>query len=363
MAAILVLGVKVPFTSGGQEVLVKSLVRELKNQGHSVDTVEMPFSLPDKYALLSEAARWRSMSLAEFGGIKVDLVIATKFPSYYVAHPRKSLWLVHQHRPLYDLFGTNFSDISTEPRMESLRNMMVDADTKALKECQVITTISQTVADRLKCYNNVVGTPLYPPLPLGHRYYSSSNSREHKPYILSIGRICGIKRVDLMVKALPKVHEFVSLKVVGEPDEHGIMEYLKNEVAKHHLGHRVEFLGRVSDESLLDLYAGATAVYYAPYQEDYGFVTLEAFASSTPVVTATDSGGTLEFVKDGETGVIVSPTIESIAEGCNRIISDDNLAKRLGAGGKSLIDKLSLVESWDNVVKTLLAPTLKDSLN
>jgi glycosyltransferase involved in cell wall biosynthesis len=354
MAAILVLGVKVPFTSGGQEVLVKSLVRELKSQGHRVDTVEMPFSLPDKYALLSEAARWRSMSLEEFGGISVDLVIATKFPSYYVSHPRKSLWLVHQHRPLYDLFGSNFSDFSTEPRDEALRKMMFDADTKALNECQVITTISQTVADRLKSYNNVVGTPLWPPLPLGRRYYSSG---ERKPYILSVGRICGIKRVDLMVKALPKVHEFVSLKVVGEPDESGVMDYLRNEVAKHHLDHRVEFLGRVSDDLLLELYGGATAVYYAPYQEDYGFVTLEAFASGTPVVTATDSGGTLEFVKDGETGVIVSPTTESIAHGCNRIISDDNFAKKLGEAGKRLIDKLGLAEGWDNVIKTLLAPT------
>lgn len=105
MANILVLGVKVPFTSGGQEVLVKTLCQELRKRGHNTDTVELPFSVFPKESLLNQAALWRSLNLEECGGEKVDLVIATKFPSYYAKHPRKSLWLVHQHRAIYDLYG------------------------------------------------------------------------------------------------------------------------------------------------------------------------------------------------------------------------------------------------------------------
>jgi glycosyltransferase involved in cell wall biosynthesis len=49
---------------------------------------------------------------------------------------------------------------------------------------------------------------------------------------------------------------------------------------------------------------GLSAVLFAPYQEDYGYVTLEAFLSRKPVITARDSGGTLEFVEDGVNGYV-----------------------------------------------------------
>ena len=90
---ILVLGVKVPFCSGGAEVLVRTLIQELKSRGHTVDSVELPFSLPTRSDLLHEAAMWRNVHLSRFAGLDVDLVIATKFPSYYAQHPKKSLRL------------------------------------------------------------------------------------------------------------------------------------------------------------------------------------------------------------------------------------------------------------------------------
>src|SRR4051812_34492830 len=110
MANILILGVKVPFTRGGQEVLVASLMRELRSRGHEVDTVELPFTVFPKESILNQVAMWRSLDLSEFSGKKVDLVIATKFPSYYAKHPCKSLWLVHQRREIYELYGGRFSD-------------------------------------------------------------------------------------------------------------------------------------------------------------------------------------------------------------------------------------------------------------
>lgn len=357
MAAILVLGVKVPFTSGGQEALVRGLVVALRARGHQVDTVELPFALPEKESILTEAARWRGLPLSQFAGVDVDLVICTKFPSYFASHPRKSVWLVHQHRPLYDLYGSDFSDISDDPRDETIRRLAVAADTRALSECGVVAAISQTVAARVTRYNGLSATVVCPPLPLGDRYKTG----ESKPYLLSVGRICGIKRVDLMVKALPMVHEFVKLKIVGEPDEPGIMDYLKNEIAKHHLTERVEFLGRVSDEDLIDLYAHALAVYYAPFQEDYGFVTLEAFASGKAVITARDSGGTLEFVRDGETGLVVEPTTDAIAAGCNALIADPDRCAALGASGRELVDSLGLKAGWDSVISVLLRPLSETS--
>jgi len=353
MANILILGVKIPFVWGGQDVLVGSLARELGARGHQVDTVELPFQVPPRENLLKQAALWRALDLTHFAGKDVDLVIATKFPSYYARHPRKSIWLVHQHRPAYDLYGGNFSYFTDDPRYEALRRMIIEGDTKVISEAAFVSGISRNVVERLADYNGIKAEAIYPPLPLGNRYRSS----EPQNYILSVGRLCGIKRVDLMLKALPIVHNFVKLKIVGSPDEPGVLDYLKNEVDKHHLWDRVEFLGRVGDEELLSLYAGASAVYYAPHNEDYGYVTLEAFASGKPVVTAGDSGGVLEFVKHGENGLVTAPTTDAIGHAFNELIEDSAQARRLGQSGRKMIEESGLLEQgWDHLLDRLLSP-------
>ena len=353
MATILVLGVKAPFTSGGAEVLVRGLVREIGARGHQVDTIELPYNPLPKEALLTQAAMWRALNLERFAGNEVDLVIATKFPSYFARAKHKSVWLVHQHRACYDLYGTRYSDFSDDPRDEALRRAIVSADTKMLGECEFVSGISRNVVERLKHYNAIAGEALYPPLPLAGRYFGAA----HENYILSVGRLCSIKRVDLMIKAMPLVHQFVKLKIVGTPDEPGISDYFNNEIDKHHLWDRVEFMGRVSDQELLDLYAKSLAVYYAPHNEDYGYVTLEAFASYKPVITAHDSGGVLEFVKHDYNGLIVDPNSDAIAKGFNSLIEDATLCQRLGENGASFIESAGLSQAgWDHVVNSLLKP-------
>ena len=236
--------------------------------------------------------------------------------------------------------------------------MLVEGDNKAFSECEFVSGISDNVISRLEKYNGVKGTTLYPPLPLGGQY----RQEPHENYILSVGRICGIKRVDLMVKALPMVHEFVTLKIVGQPDEPGILDYLQNEIAKHHLSHRIEFLGRVSDEELLSLYAKSLAVYYAPFNEDYGYVTLEAMASGKPVVAGNDSGGVLEFVTNEVNGLVVDPTLDGISRGFNRLIEDAELRDRMGAKAKLQIEEWGLNDPgrWDHVIDSLLSPLEKE---
>ena len=353
MATILILGVKVPFTSGGQEALVRSLQSELKKRGHTVDLVEIPFQVLPKENLLQQCAVWRSYDFTECGGQPVDLVIATKFPSYYAKAAKKSLWLVHQHRAMYDLYGTRYSDFSDDPRDEALRKLLTEGDNTVLRECDFISGISKNVVDRLSLFNGIKGVSLYPPLPLATRYQSG----ESKPYVLSVGRLCSIKRVDLMIKALPMVHQFVKLKIVGTADEPGIMDYLQNEIAKHHLQERIEFLGRVSDEELITLYKESLGVYYGPYNEDYGYVTLEAFASAKPVITCTDSGGVLEFVRHNENGLIAEPTPDSISKAVNILVEDAAHAKLLGSNARADLETLGLhAHGWDDVINGLLSP-------
>ena len=353
MARVLVLGVKVPFSYGGQEVLVRSLVTHLKARGHEADLIELPFNPLPQEGLLLQAGMWRSLDLSQYGGEPIDLVIATKFPSYFARHPRKSVWLVHQLRSFYDLYCGPCSGVGDDPRDEQLRRFLIDGDTRSIGEGAFISAISRNVADRLKRYNSLDARVLYPPLPLDNRYRSGVA----QPYVLSVGRLCRIKRIDLIINALPLIEPQVKLKIVGVPDEPGMMEYLANEIRKHELESRVEFLGRVGDEELIDLYAHAAAVYYAPFDEDYGYVTLEGMASGRPIVTANDSGGTTEFVRDGENGFVTPPTAEAIAEAVNAVVRDPVMGQRLGAAGRALIEETGMIASgWDQVISGLLSP-------
>lgn len=353
MAAILVLGPKVPFTRGGQEILVGNLVRELRLRGHDVDTVELPLRLVDTTSILKQAALWRSLDIDEFAAKKVDLVIATKFPSYCVNHPRKSLWLVHQERSAYELLGGRFSDFSDDPRDALVREELLEIDTNAIAECRFRAGISRNVVERLRVCNKLTAEVLYPPLPLGERYRCEAV----EPYILSVGRICTIKRIDLIVKALPYIDANIRLKIAGLPDEPGVLDYLTNEIAKHHLEERVDFLGRVSDDELLSLYARAWMVYYAPFDEDYGYVTLEALASGKPVITAVDSGGTLEFITHHETGVVAEPTPKAMGSVVQEVVTSRSLQDRMAQRAVDFVAERGFLRSgWEVIIERLLSP-------
>ncbi len=345
---ILLLGVQVPFTRGGAESLIARLSEQLTARGHTVDTVQLPFSANPKASLLREMALWRSVSLAEFAGRRVDLVVATKFPSYLAVHPCKVVWLVHQHRQVYELYDSRFGDFDASLEDEAIRQAVFDADRVGLEECRARFTIARNVSDRLETFLELDSTPLPPPVPLAGRYHQGPAG----DYILSVGRLCSIKRVDLMVRAMAAISRKLRLVIVGAADEPAMEEYLRSEIVKHHLSDRVELMGRVSDDALVELYAGAFAVYYAPHNEDYGFVTLEARASGKPVVTASDSGTVLDFIRDGEGGLIADPNEAGIAAAFNRLLDDRDLYLRCAIPE----DVSKQTSTWDEIVEQLVAP-------
>ena len=112
---------------------------------------------------------------------------------------------------------------------------------------------------------------------------------------------------------------------------------------------RVEFLGFVPDDELIELYANSRAVYFAPVDEDYGYITLEAFLSEKPVITCNDSGGVLEFVEDGHSGFVVEPNSESLASSINKIWFDKKKSIDMGRSGYEIVKDIN----WDNVIKKL----------
>ena len=340
---ILLCGVQVPFVRGGAEILLESLEENLRRMGHLVDVVKILFKWYPKSELFSHCLMWRLLDLKESVGEPIDLLIATKFPSYLVRHPRKVIWLVHQHREIYDRFGEKYSSFSNTTLDNQVREKLIKMDTEALREAKRVFAISGNVQRRCHKFNGIDSQLLYPPLPYPERY----RHQEYGNYILSVGRLEEDKRVDLLIRALSRGNKKVKAFIIGRGSKESELAQLTHQLK---LNNRVKFLGWVEDKRLCQLYARCLGVFYAPLDEDFGLVTLEAFQSKKPVITCRDSGGVLEFVFDGVSGFVTPADPLQISERIDQLFSDRALCQRMGDEGYSRVKGIT----WDKTISQLL---------
>ncbi len=340
---VVVCEAQVPFVHGGAELHVRGLVDNLRRRGYRAERVSVPFKWYPKDELLAQIAAWRLIDLSESNHERIDLAIGTKFPTYFVRHPNKITWLFHQYRAIYDLCGTPYSEFGNSDGDVRLRDRLIELDGKALAESKAIFSNARNTAERLSKYNGLTAQPLYHPPPLAGRLKSGSPG----DYFLSVGRLEGNKRVDLIIRALAHVDRRWRLTIVGEGPLRRDLEAL---AASAGVAGRVRFTGGVDEATLADLYAGAAAVVFPPYDEDYGYITLEAFLSRKPVVTTTDAGGPLEFVTDGVTGFVAAPDPESLGAAMSKAVADPKRAASLGGAGYERVRGIS----WDAAIDTLM---------
>jgi glycosyltransferase involved in cell wall biosynthesis len=341
---VLVCEAKVPFVQGGAELHVGGLVDQLRRQGYVAERVSIPFKWYPKQELLAQAAAWRLVDLSESNGQPIDAVIGTKFPTYFVRHPNKVTWLFHQYRAIYDLCGTPYSEFTHTEGDVRLRDKLIALDNEMLGESARLFTNARNTAARLARFNGIAAEPLYHPPPLAGKLQAGPFG----DYVLSVGRLEGNKRVDLIVRALAHGDRSVRLVIAGEGP---LRPQLEQIAVAAGVADRVTFTGGIADDQLVRLYAGALAVVFPPFDEDYGYITLEAFLAHKPVVTTLDSGGPLEFVEDGVTGSVAEPTPESIGAAIARLAGDRARARALGDAG---YDRARVI-TWDGVVDRLMA--------
>lgn len=333
---ICVCGAQVPFMSGGAELHFDNLVSALRDAGHDAELVRLPTAW-DKTRIFDAAMAWRLVPL------DVEMVITTNFPSYFVRHPNKVAWLFHQHRAAYDGAGSDWSDFGDDEASRDAQRLLAQWDAVALGEAKRRYTTSGVVAARLARYNGLTATPLYHPEPLSDRLTPGPFG----DYLFCPTRHEANKRPGLMVDALPHLDPTVSMRIAGRGSLTDSMIASADAAGTRD---RLDLPGFVTDDELIDHYANALGVVYSPLDEDYGYVTLQAFRAGKPVITAADSGGTLEWVEDGVTGFVTDGTPEAIAEAGNRLHADRAMAEKMGAAGRARVADLS----WDTVVRTLV---------
>jgi glycosyltransferase involved in cell wall biosynthesis len=346
---VIICAAQVPFVSGGAEKHIESLHRELVKRDYRVEIVKLPFKWHPVRQIIKDALAWRMLDLTSSYGYPIDLIIGTRFPSYCVRHPRKIAWVLHQHRQAYDFLNTEYTDFSDLPDDDETRKILYEIDARSLKECRKIFANSKNVAGRMKRYLNIDSVPLYHPPPFAGQY----STEGYDDSVFTACRLEKNKRIDLLLKAIALTRFPIRAIIAGQ----GPLETeLKRMAVEFGIDDRILFVGYVSDQTVIQHYASCGLVWYAPLDEDYGYVTLEAFLSGKPVITADDSGGVLEFVEDGETGYIGKSNPESMAAQLDRWYEHRGFAKDMGLKAKKKISTIT----WDSVIESLTEPIVTD---
>ena len=334
----------VPFIEGGGTFIVDWLDAKLKEYGYNSEVIKIPFcSHPPE--MLQQMLALRLMDLTNYA----DLLITIRTPSYILSHPNKVVWFIHHHRPAYDLFDTPYGMPRT-PEYLRIREAIIEADNVYLREAKKIYTNSKVISDRLKRFNDIDSEVLYPPLMDAEKYYSKG----YGDYIFYPSRIVSGKRQQDAIESMKYVKSGVKLVIAGHSERRDWLDHLESMVRDNGLSDKVKIIGRwISQDEKIELFANALGAIYIPYDEDsYGYVSLEAYHSKKPVITCTDSGGTLEVVEDGKTGYVVSPEPQAIAEAMDKLYFDKAWSQRMGNYGLEKLTSMRI--TWETTIQRLV---------
>ncbi|QFZ91671.2 glycosyltransferase family 4 protein [Synechococcus elongatus] len=344
---ITIADVQVPFCMGGAELLADRLKKKLYEYGHQAEIVTLPFCFSPPEAVSQSIELWQGNYVGRTFEFYSDALIALRFPAYLCSHPNRALWLLHQHRAIYDLWDTKYTyELSQSSKGQKLKAKIESIDSRILGQYKKRFTISATVSERLQKFNGLTSKPLYHPPPLFGNYYC----QPEQPYIFCPSRLEDLKRQDLLIDAIAQLPYTVFVVLAGEGGNHSRLEA---KIEKLGLKDRVYLLGRVSQSELLAFYANCRAVFFAPYEEDLGYVTFEAMLSQKPVITCLDSGEPSRIILNNQTGFICEPCPSSIATAINTLWKHPNQAREMGVSNWEHYQSFSI--SWENVVTNLIS--------
>ena len=328
---------------GGHMVIARALTDALHEEGHQAQIVVTPQNRFGRQAS-AYLATWLT-DLGETEGQRIDQVISLRYPSYAVRHPNHVCWLNHTMREYYDLWDRFSSGLGRAGKLKerARRRAIHAADRYFLtKNVRHLFVQSRTVQDRMRMWPELRSTVLYPPPP--QRAYRCD---EYGDYIFLVSRLTPLKRADLLLRALAtRDGHGIRAVIGGDGEESAAIRQLSDTLG---LANRVTLTGALSESELLGHLSRCRAVCFPPVQEDYGFVTVEAFAAAKAVITCTDSGGPAELVAGSGRGLVSDPTPEALAAALRQVVDDRRLAERMGAEAHAFVRGLT----WRRTVAQL----------
>jgi glycosyltransferase involved in cell wall biosynthesis len=372
----------VPLVIGGAHRLWDGLYAFInEHTGHDAELVKLPSPERTLPEIMASYERFTHLDVTEF-----DRIISTKYPAWMVDHPDHVVYVQHTLRGLYDTYhftglpervdhpDPDLRDLqaflrSTSGRgalpelFERVRRLLgyrgpddpafafpgplareivhyLDRAGLATSQIRRHFAISRTVARR---------RDYFPPgatvRALPHPTNLEGLHEGPYDYFFTASRLDGAKRLELLIAAMRHVRADVELRIAGTgPDEDRLRELAADDP-------RISFIGYVSSAELAELYAGALAVPFVPYDEDLGLITLEAFLCAKPVITCHDTGGPTELVVHGTSGLVTGTTPESLGGALDLLAGDRDLARTMGAAGLRIARQVT----WERVASALLA--------
>lgn len=261
---------------------------------------KLPFKrlLNQQYKLFYQIA----MELFNFDGY--DLVLSSTYAGYAkgVIVPPETLHVSYVHNVPRFLWGLSTSlhhrlgFIYRKIIMPPLHHFWRIWDRQSAERPDFLVSNSDVTAGRVKKFYRRDSDVIRPPVEVEKMLKEKSDSKD---YFVYFGRIEDYKRIDLAIKACASLK--ASLKIIGDGSS---MEELKSLVAELKAEKYVEFLGRVSDKERNRVVAMAKASIFPCPDEEFGIVPVESMALGTPVI-AFKSGGVVETVVDGVTGILI----------------------------------------------------------
>ncbi len=365
--------------TGGMNVYVRDLSRELLHRGHRVDvyTRSQDSSIPRIHNTLGPSGRVIHvpagpehpydkqlvydhlpefvdgvLAQAQADGIRYDVLHSHYWLSGAVARDLQAHWntpIVH----MFHTLGKMKNAVAQRPEeLEATRRIEAEAEIVQFADAVVAATpveeeqlVRLYDADpaRIHIISPGVDTERFHPIPKVTAKEHISLCPDHC-IILFVGRIEPLKGIDNLLRAIARVtekrpklcggHQGLCVPIIGgdpdrihEEDEMVRLQELREALS---IGDIVTFLGAKDQDTLQYYYSAAEMVVMPSDYESFGMVALEAMACGTPVI-ASDVGGLAHLVKEGRTGYRVpARDPEALANKITRLLADEGLRRRIG---------------------------------
>jgi glycosyltransferase involved in cell wall biosynthesis len=345
---VIIASTYVPFIKGGGTMIVESLHNALKQRRFEVDTVLIPFRSywPE---IAQQTLALRNLDLTAASGQRVDLLITIRYPSYAIPHHNKVSWFIHHHRGAYDLWGTQFQDIPNTAEGHTVRQAMIDSDNIYLRELKKIYPISSDLVDRLQKFNNLKADGvLLTPLPNPEPFYNGTPG----DYFLYSARLTPGKRQSLIIEAMQYVRSNFKMVFIGKADTPEYEAEINKLIRQFNVQDRVVLKGWTSEAEKARLTSESFAALYTAYREDgCGYSTLEAFHAHKPVITCTDSGGTLDVIAHQYNGLVAEPTPQAVAEAMEWMWANKVQTQQMGENAFRTLTEKQI--TWESIIERL----------